>query len=62
MNVDTGMNVTGSIAYCPQQVWVINQTFRGNILFDAPFQKKRYQECIHVCGLEDDLAGVTVYA
>ncbi|KZV96966.1 P-loop containing nucleoside triphosphate hydrolase protein [Exidia glandulosa HHB12029] len=43
------------IAYVPQEGWVLAATVRDNILFDAPFEKERYERTIKECALERDL-------
>ncbi|KAG1678447.1 Multidrug resistance-associated protein 1 [Nymphon striatum] len=49
------VNVNGSIAYVPQQAWILNATVRENILFDSHFNGKKYQDILNKCALEADL-------
>lgn len=42
MRLRTGrVMVQGSCAYVGQQAWILNDTFRENILLDEPFDAKR---------------------
>ncbi|KAG1678446.1 Canalicular multispecific organic anion transporter 2 [Nymphon striatum] len=45
----------GSIAYAPQQAWILNATVRENILFDSHFNGQKYQDILNKCALEADL-------
>lgn len=44
-----------NIAYCPQQPWIVNATFRENITMDLPYDENKYNEVIRVCALLPDL-------
>ncbi|KAG0230887.1 Multidrug resistance-associated protein 1 [Actinomortierella wolfii] len=44
-----------SVAYVPQQAWIINATVRDNILFGRPFDANRYKQVIAACALLPDL-------
>ncbi|KAK2946450.1 Multidrug resistance-associated protein [Blattamonas nauphoetae] len=46
--------VRGSIAFCPQIAWINNNTVRGNITFNAAFDKEKYWETVRICALEPD--------
>ncbi|XP_050393097.1 ATP-binding cassette sub-family C member 5 isoform X1 [Patella vulgata] len=46
--------VKGSIAYVPQQAWIMNSTARENILFGFPYDKDKYDEVVSACCLKDD--------
>lgn len=50
---ETGLAET--CAYVAQQAWLVNANIRENILFSAPYDKKRYKEVIVACALERDL-------
>ncbi|KAG5478617.1 hypothetical protein LSCM1_06020 [Leishmania martiniquensis] len=45
-----------SIAYVPQQAWIMNATVRGNILFFDEERTEELKEVIQCCQLEADLA------
>uniref|UniRef100_UPI00358FE290 ATP-binding cassette sub-family C member 12 isoform X2 n=1 Tax=Myxine glutinosa TaxID=7769 RepID=UPI00358FE290 len=49
------VSVNGSIAYVPQQAWILHMTVRENILFGEEYEEQRYNEVIEVCGLKSDL-------
>ena len=46
----------GRVAYAPQIPWVFSGTIRENILFGLPFDKKKFQRIVDICGLTKDLA------
>ena len=52
---DPETGLTESVAYCAQQAWLVNANIKENILFAAPFDKKRYKDVIVACALERDL-------
>ncbi|KAF9981243.1 hypothetical protein BGZ75_007515 [Mortierella antarctica] len=45
----------GSIAYVPQQAWIINATLRDNIIFGKPFDQEKYDRILFASGLLPDL-------
>ena len=49
------VNVSGNIAYVPQQAWIQNSTLRQNILFTNKYNEKFYNKVIESCALEQDL-------
>ncbi|KAG2386093.1 hypothetical protein C9374_002539 [Naegleria lovaniensis] len=53
------LQVSGQVAYVPQQAWIRNATVRDNILFGKPFNSERYQQTIEACSLEHDLEVLT---
>jgi ABC-type multidrug transport system fused ATPase/permease subunit len=56
MNQQGGVNeVHGKISYVPQEAWLLNMTFRDNVLFGSAYDMKRYNEVIRVCALRRDL-------
>ncbi|XP_066942829.1 ATP-binding cassette sub-family C member 5-like isoform X2 [Macrobrachium rosenbergii] len=56
MRLQSGsVSVQGSVAYVGQQPWILNATFRDNILLDEPFDAKRYYRAIHACNLSQDI-------
>ena len=46
--------VSGPIAYCAQQAWLMNATVRENILFGSSYDKARYRDVVKVCELLKD--------
>lgn len=53
VNPTTGL--TESVAYCSQSAWLLNETIRNNIIFNAPFNQARYDRVVEACGLKRDL-------
>lgn len=39
--ISGSISVGGSVAYVPQQAWIMNSTARENILFGSPFDEDR---------------------
>ena len=52
---DPELGLTETVAYCAQQAWLLNDTIKNNILFAAPFNKRRYDQVIMATALEKDL-------
>lgn len=53
-NNDTEAIVNGSIAYCPQDPWIMNATVKENILFGCKLNKPFYLKTIEACQLTKD--------
>ncbi|KND00120.1 uncharacterized protein SPPG_04462 [Spizellomyces punctatus DAOM BR117] len=53
--LDGKVHVRGTVAYCTQQPWIQTETLKANILFGQPYDEKRLQNVVQVCGLEADL-------
>jgi len=47
---------TDSIAYVPQEAWIINASVKENILMGLPFDKEKYDTVIQFSALGPDLA------
>ena len=47
--------VRGSLAYFPQQPWLLSTTIRENITFGEPWNDKLYRQVLHACALLEDL-------
>lgn len=45
----------GSCAYVSQQAWIVNATFKENILFGSEFDANRYYHALTVCNLKEDI-------
>ncbi|KAF7315751.1 ATP-binding cassette transporter [Mycena indigotica] len=43
------------VSYASQESWVINDTIKNNILFNAPYNEARYKKVLNQCCLERDL-------
>ncbi|XP_052133282.1 multidrug resistance-associated protein 1-like [Frankliniella occidentalis] len=50
------VNSLGSVAYVPQQAWILNATLRDNILFGRAYDARRYARVVEACALGADLA------
>ncbi|KAG0072906.1 Multidrug resistance-associated protein 1, partial [Podila epicladia] len=48
--------ICGSVAYVPQQAWIVNASVRDNIIFGKAFDKERYDHIVFASGLLPDLA------
>ena len=49
------LQVKGTVAYAPQQAWIMNATIRDNILFGEAYDDNRYNAIINACGLRVDI-------
>ncbi|EIE19385.1 P-loop containing nucleoside triphosphate hydrolase protein [Coccomyxa subellipsoidea C-169] len=49
------VRVCGSLAYVPQQPWIMSGTLRDNILFKRPFEESRYGVVLEACCLDADM-------
>lgn len=49
------VKLSGSVAYVPQQAWILNQSLRSNIVFGRPYDEAKFQEAIRVCELQRDV-------
>jgi len=45
----------GSVAYVPQQAWILNATLKDNVLFGKLENTTYYKTVLHSCGLDPDL-------
>ncbi|XP_066602982.1 ATP-binding cassette sub-family C member 5-like isoform X3 [Prorops nasuta] len=45
----------GTCAYVSQQAWIVNATFKENILFGEQFDATRYYQALTVCCLKEDI-------
>lgn len=46
--------VAGSVAYVPQQAFVLNASLRENILFGKPYDRRLYKRVVRACALIPD--------
>ncbi|KAJ3150314.1 hypothetical protein HK101_001964, partial [Irineochytrium annulatum] len=50
------VTIRGSVGWCPQTAWILNQTLKENVLFgQLASDEARYQEVIDQCALRSDL-------
>lgn len=49
------VSVDGSIAYCDQRPWILNDSVQGNILFGQEMQEQLFDEALYAACLEDDI-------
>ncbi|KAF9171969.1 Multidrug resistance-associated protein 1 [Mortierella sp. AD011] len=50
------VQISGKVAYVPQQAWIVNATLRDNVLFGNDYDEERYRYTLYACGLEPDIA------
>ena len=56
LNVTHGdFQVNGTIAYIPQEAFLINDTLRNNILFGKPYDEQKYNKVLNISQLRPDL-------
>ncbi|XP_065358147.1 ATP-binding cassette sub-family C member Sur [Calliphora vicina] len=48
-------NKTSTIAFVPQQPWLLNASIRENILFGESFRPRRYDFVLEACALKPDI-------
>ncbi|KAK3829999.1 MAG: multi drug resistance-associated protein MRP [Linnemannia gamsii] len=48
------VRIRGSVAFVPQQAWIMNDTLRANILFGNRYDPHFYQKTIEACCLQQD--------
>ncbi|XP_040353882.1 ATP-binding cassette sub-family C member 11 isoform X5 [Herpailurus yagouaroundi] len=53
--LEGSVGVHGSLAYVPQQAWIIRASIRENILMGGQYDKARYLQVLHCCSLNRDL-------
>ncbi|XP_022909451.2 ATP-binding cassette sub-family C member 4-like isoform X2 [Onthophagus taurus] len=49
------IKVNGIISYCSQEPWLFKGTIKENILFEEPYNSKKYKKILKICALEHDL-------
>jgi ATP-binding cassette subfamily C (CFTR/MRP) protein 1 len=56
MNLQSGkVRCSGSVAYCDQRPWILNDSIQGNILFGKPYDEERFDLALYAANLEDDI-------
>ncbi|KAF9985753.1 hypothetical protein BGZ65_010009, partial [Modicella reniformis] len=48
------IRIRGTVAFVPQQAWIMNETLRANIVFGNPYDPVYYQKTIDACCLQPD--------
>lgn len=48
------VTVNGTLAYAPQEAWILSDTVRANVLFGEPYNPAQYTAVIKACQLERD--------
>ncbi|KAF8985597.1 hypothetical protein BGZ46_003292 [Entomortierella lignicola] len=48
------IRIRGSVAFVPQQAWIMNDTLRANILFGNAYDPVYYQKTVEACCLQQD--------
>lgn len=54
--VDGEVIIKGSLAYVPQEAWIMNATIRENILFGEDMDEDKYNRVLDAAALRPDLA------
>ncbi|KAN0028786.1 hypothetical protein ACTFIV_010644 [Dictyostelium citrinum] len=54
-SIEGEIGIKGSIAYVPQQAWIINATLKDNIIFGKELDEEKYQKVLEVCALKRDI-------
>lgn len=49
------VDLKSSMAYVPQEAWILNTTLKNNIMFNKVNNQDKYQKVIEACALEPDL-------
>jgi ABC-type multidrug transport system fused ATPase/permease subunit len=47
--------MSGSVSYCDQRPWILNDTVRENILFGLPYDEAKFDRAISVACMEEDI-------
>ena len=49
------MEINGTLAFCPQQPWIVTDTILGNIVFHQKLDEERLNSVLRSCGLDRDV-------
>ncbi|CEJ57910.1 hypothetical protein PMG11_06587 [Penicillium brasilianum] len=52
IQVASGFDIQNGIAYCSQQPWLRNDTVRGNIVGNMPYNEAWYRSVLYACALD----------
>ncbi|XP_054708720.1 multidrug resistance-associated protein 1-like [Uloborus diversus] len=53
--ISGSIDVKGTLAYVPQQAWILNQTFKENIVFNKTVDLEKYESILQCCCLLPDI-------
>ncbi|KAK3796141.1 hypothetical protein RRG08_018142 [Elysia crispata] len=53
------VTVKSRAAYVPQEAWILNASFKDNLLFGSEFSHQRYEKVLDACALRQDLKVLT---
>uniref|UniRef100_A0A8C7Z3N0 Multidrug resistance-associated protein 1 n=1 Tax=Oryzias sinensis TaxID=183150 RepID=A0A8C7Z3N0_9TELE len=53
--MEGSVSVKGSVAYVPQQAWILNATLKNNIVFGQKRKEAWYHRVVEACALHQDL-------
>lgn len=54
-HVSGKVEMSGNVAYCAQEAWLMTDSLRNNVTFGKPFDQEKYDRVIDVCELTKDL-------
>lgn len=49
------VDLKSSMAYVPQEAWVLNDTIKNNVKLSSPFDEDKYSQVLEACALIEDL-------
>eukprot|EP01038_Epipyxis_sp_PR26KG_P009325 gene9325-12563_t len=49
------VQLDGTVAYCDQRPWILNDTLRNNVLFGIPYDEERFDMALYAANLGDDI-------
>lgn len=49
------IQISGSVAYCAQKPWILNETVRENILLGRAYNREKFNDVVAACALEPDM-------
>lgn len=49
------VELNGSVAFCDQRPWILNDTVQNNITFGLSYDENRFDSALHYSSLEDDI-------
>ena len=49
------VELNGSVAFCDQRPWILNDTVQNNVTFGLHYDENRFDSALHYSSLEDDI-------